>query len=350
MRKPAPSDTSHSDIVVELSGVSKVYRQRLRAAGVREVVSHLLRPRTREIHALKNVDLTVRRGEIVAYAGPNGAGKSTTVKLLSSLLAPDAGRVRCLGLDPVRDRSRYVGRIGVVFGQRTELWWDHPVEASFAWKKTIWGVPDETYVRNLGALGELLGLGEFMQTTTRELSLGQRMRADLALALLHDPELVLLDEPTLGLDVLARRRMLGFLREQNAERGTTIIVTSHDMAELEQLAGRIVMLHRGEVAFDGDFATLRRDAMRERLLEIETDDDRPPQLAGARHRSSESGRHAYAYDGSRVALADLLAQASEQARVLDVETHRPPIDEVVADLYERWQGHAEPGSASATDS
>jgi ABC-2 type transport system ATP-binding protein len=341
MQKQDRSDTSRSDIAVELSGVSKLYRRRVRAAGLRGLFDQLVRPQTVDVHALKQVDLQVMRGEIVAYAGPNGAGKSTTIKLLSSLLVPEEGRVRCLGLDPSRDRRHYVGRIGVVFGQRTELWWDHPLEASFMWKKAIWDVPEATYKRNLGKLSELLGLDELMQTTTRELSLGQRMRGDLALALLHDPELVLLDEPTLGLDVLARRRILAFLREQNAERGTTIIVTSHDMAELEQLAGRIVMLHQGEIAFDGDFATLRRSAMRERLLEIETDQAAPPVLEGARHRSSAAGRHAYAFDSGRVNLADLLTQASAQAQVLDVETHRPPIDEVVADLYEHWQRRGE---------
>ncbi len=343
MERQGRSGTSPSDIAVELRGVSKVYRRRVRAAGARALFEQLVRPKTVEVHALRSVDLEVRRGEIVAYAGPNGAGKSTTIKLLSSLLVPESGTVRCLGLDPSRDRRRYVGRIGVVFGQRTELWWDHPVEASFAWKKAIWDVPDAVFDRNVGVLGELLGLDALMQTTARELSLGQRMRADIALALLHDPELVLLDEPTLGLDVLARRRIIEFLRERNAEQGTTIVVTSHDMAELEQLAGRIVMLHEGEIAFDGDFNTLRREALRERWLEIETDQAAPPVLEGARHRSSAAGRHGYAYDSTRVALADLLAQAGRQAQVLDVETHRPPIDEVVADLYTHWQAPARDG-------
>src|SRR6185437_6459064 len=179
------------------------------------------------------------RGEVVAYAGPNGAGKSTTVKLLSSLLAPDAGTVRVLGMDPVRDRVRYVNRIGVVFGQRTELWWDHPIAASFEWKRVVWNIARPRYERMLKLVRELLGLDDIFLTLARELSLGQRMRADLGLALLHEPELLLLDEPTLGLDVLARRRILSFIKELNRADGVTVVVTSHDMAELEQLAGRI---------------------------------------------------------------------------------------------------------------
>jgi ABC-2 type transport system ATP-binding protein len=329
-------DTSPSDTAVSLRAVRKVYRQRVRSPHLRDLFRNLLRPEVREVEALRGVDLTVRRGEIVAYAGPNGAGKSTTIKLLSSLLAPDAGEVRALGLDPVRDRARYVGRIGVVFGQRTELWWDHPVEASFEWKRVVWDVPRERYERLFGALRELLGLDEVLRQLARELSLGQRMRADLALALLHEPELLLLDEPTLGLDVLARRRILQFLREWNRERGVTVVVTSHDMAELEELAGRIVMLHHGAIAFDGDFPALRRAAGDRRTLVLETPDATAPALDGAVWQRSDDGRHQYAFDAGQTRLAALLEQAATTTQILDAETHRAPIDDVVADLYERW--------------
>jgi len=335
--QPDPRDTSPSDTAVELIGVHKHYRQRQRAGGWRDLIAQLRHPEYRVVEALRGIDLRVRRGEIVAYAGPNGAGKSTTIKLLSSLLAPDAGSVRCLGLDPVRERRRYVGRIGAVFGQRTELWWDHPVRASFAWKRAVWDIDADRYARTLDELTALLDLSELMSTSARELSLGQRMRADLALALLHEPELVLLDEPTLGLDVLARRRILAFLERINRERGITVIVTSHDMAELEQLAGRIVMIHRGEIAFDGDWSALRRDASRHRVLTLETADARVPVIEGALHRGSSGNRHEFVFDGAEVGLAELLARAAPQCEILDVETHRPPIDEVVADLYERWQ-------------
>src|SRR5258708_14037257 len=248
--------TSTTDTVVELSGVWKVYRQRVRSARVSDLWRNLLRPEIRIVEALRGVDLTVRRGEVVAYAGPNGAGKGTTIKLLSGLLAPDRGQVRALHMDPVHDRVQYVGRIGVVFGQRTELWWDHPIAATFEWKRVVWDIPRPRYERMLGLVRELLALDDIFHTMARELSLGQRMRADIALALVHEPELLLLDEPTLGLDVLARRQILGFIRELNRERGVSVVVTSHDMAELQQLAGRIVMLHHGQIAFDGALAEL----------------------------------------------------------------------------------------------
>jgi ABC-2 type transport system ATP-binding protein len=316
--------------------VWKIYRQRVRSARIGDVFRNLLRPEVRIVHALRGIDLTVHRGEVVAYAGPNGAGKSTTIKLLSGLLAPDNGRVSALGMDPVRDRVRYVGRIGVVFGQRTELWWDHPVAATFEWKRVVWDIPRPRYEHMLGLVRELLGLDDILRTMARELSLGQRMRADLGLALVHEPELLLLDEPTLGLDVLARRQILGFIRELNRERGVSVVVTSHDMAELEQLAGRIVMLHHGEIAFDGVFAELRRLVSRRRVLTLETASASAPRLLGADLLTSENSRHAYAFDAATVRLSDLLDQASAQTDVLDVETHRAPIDEVVADLYQRW--------------
>lgn len=338
----AAAASTDRDAVVELRGVWKIYRQRVRSARLSDVLRNLFRPEIRVVQALRGIDLTVRRGEVVAYAGPNGAGKSTTIKLLSGLLAPDRGEVRALRLDPVRDRVRYVGRIGVVFGQRTELWWDHPVAATFEWKRVVWNIPRPRYARMLGVVRELLALDDIFHTMARELSLGQRMRADLALALVHEPELLLLDEPTLGLDVLARRQILGFIRELNRERGVSVVVTSHDMAELEQLAGRIVMLHHGQIAFDGVFAELRRLVTRRRVLTLETASADPPRLDGAELLHSERGRHAYAFDAASVRLSDLLDRAAAQTDVLDVETHRAPIDEVVADLYEHWlaSGHA----------
>jgi viologen exporter family transport system ATP-binding protein len=331
-----PPAISTPDTVVELRSVRKTYRQHVRSARLGDVMRNLLRPQIRVVEALHGIDLTVRRGEIVAYAGPNGAGKSTTIKLLSGLLSPDSGSVRALGMDPVQDRVRYVARIGVVFGQRTELWWDHPVAASFEWKRVVWNIPRARYERMLGLVRELLGLDDIYHTLARELSLGQRMRADLALVLLHEPEILLLDEPTLGLDVLARRRILSFIKELNRERGLSVVVTSHDMAELEQLAGRIVLLHAGQIAFDGVFSDVRRLVTGHRLLTLETASSVPPELRGASLVRTESGRHEFSFDASNVKLADLLEQASTQAEILDVETHRPPIDEVVADLYERW--------------
>jgi len=329
--------TAASDIVVELRGVCKTFRQKQRSERLRDTVRSMFRPPIREVRALQQIDLQIRRGEIVAYAGPNGAGKSTTVKLLSGMLAPDTGTVRSLGMDPVRDRVRYVGKIGVVFGQRTELWMDHPIAASFEWKRVVWDIPRPRYERMRDLVKELLGLGEFFNSLTRELSLGQKMRAELGLALLHEPELLFLDEPTIGLDVLAKRTILGFIKDLNREQRVTVMLTSHDMAELEQLAGRIVMIDHGKIAFDGSFDRLRREVSDQRRLLLETSNGTPPALGGATLVRSEAGRHEYTFDATQTKIAALLEQATGQTQVLDVETHRAPIDEVIADIYRQWQ-------------
>jgi ABC-2 type transport system ATP-binding protein len=337
MPTPDRPATPTSDIAVELRGVVKTYRQRQTSSTVRGAVRSMLRPVAREVHALRGIDLTVGRGEIVAYAGPNGAGKSTTIKLLCGILGPDAGIVSVFGRDPLADRRRHVAEIGVVFGQRTELWHDHPVEATFAWKRVVWDVPGDRYRRMLGELTELLDLGDLLPALARELSLGQRMRAELGLALLHEPRLLLLDEPTIGLDVLGKRRVLAFVKELQASRDVTVLVTSHDMADLEQLAERIVMVDRGAVAFDGDFRALRRAVTSRRRLVLETASPDAPALPHAELVASDDGRHSYLYDPELVDVATLLAAASAVSDVLDLETHRPDIDEVVADLYEHWR-------------
>ena len=335
-RNATPTSAIAGETAVSLRGAWKTYHQKQRSERLGEALRHMFRPVSRPVEALRGVDLTIRRGEIVAYAGPNGAGKSTTIKLLAGLLAPDAGEVRALGFDPSRERARYVARVGVVFGQRTELWWDHPIAASYEWKRVVWDVPRERFERMLGFAREALGVGDYYQSLARELSLGQRMRADLGLARLHEPDLLLLDEPTLGLDVLAKRQILAFLRELNRERGTTVLVTSHDMSDLEQLASRIVFLHRGSIAFDGGFDDLRREVGDRRRLVVETSELAAPALPGAGHEASDGARHTYVYDAARTRVVDLLDAAAAQTTVLDVETQRLPIDDVVADVYERW--------------
>jgi viologen exporter family transport system ATP-binding protein len=324
--------------VVELRGVRKSFQRRLRSATFAGLLTDIAHPRRETITALGGIDLAVEAGEMVAYAGPNGAGKSTTIKLLAGLLAPDSGTVRALGADPVRDRVRYVGKIGVVFGQRTELWWDHPVAASFVWRKAVWNIPDDVYRRSLGFARELLGLDPFWSASARELSLGQRMRADLALALVGEPQILFLDEPTIGLDVLVKQDVLEAIRTLNRERAMTVMITSHDMPDLEQLRARIVLLNEGAIAFDGSFEELRRRLGDRRRLVVETDSASPPALPGATHLGTEGMRHSYAFDATATPIPQLLAAAAERANLVDVETHRAPIEDVIADLYRDWRG------------
>jgi ABC-2 type transport system ATP-binding protein len=338
MRGIAVADTPTSDIAVELRGAWKTYYQRQRPDSVGETFRSILRPKTKKIEALRGVDLLIRRGEIVAYAGPNGAGKSTTIKLMSGLMVPDRGSVIALGMQPAKDRVKYVGRIAVVFGQRTELWWDHSVGASFRWKKATWGIPDDVYEIHRDQLIEQFDLDPIWKTLARELSLGQRMRADLALALLHDPELVLLDEPTLGLDVIARDRMLDWIKHLNTDEGKTILITSHSMSDLERLDARVVMLNNGAIRFDGSFASLRKSVADRRILSVTTDVEVAPILSGAALSKSDGRRHDYAFDASTVSVVALLDELSTACNVTDIQTSTSTIDDVVSEVYRRMSG------------
>ena len=255
MEKPAPRATAPSDTAVELKGVSKYFDQRQHDG---RMIDNLLHPRFKRVAALSEVSFSLRRGEFVAYAGPNGAGKSTTFKLLCGLLAPDGGSLSVLGMNPIKQRIPLMKRVGVLFGNRSELWWDHPVRASFEWKKTVWDIGEDRYRRMMDMVCDLLGVDELMDTFVRELSLGQRMRADLALMLVSEPELVLLDEPTLGLDVLARGDLWAVIRALKGR--VTVILTTHYMEEAQALSDRVGILQEGHLAAVGSPEALKRQA------------------------------------------------------------------------------------------
>jgi ABC-2 type transport system ATP-binding protein len=288
------------------------------------------------VYALNDVSFTLHKGEFCAYAGPNGAGKSTTFKLLSGMLLPQSGQVTALGMSPEVNRIPLMRRTGILFGNRSELWWDHPLRASFEWKRVVWEVPDGAYRENLAMLRELLGLDEIWNSFARELSLGQRMKANLALMLLHSPELVLLDEPTLGLDVLAKRQMIEFLKFINAERGVTILVTSHDMDDLTEMAKRLILINKGTLAFDGDHQKLLQTTGDRRILRV-TVKGEAPRIPGAELIAREDGICEYEYEASGGASSGLFSALAAAEGILDAEIQRLPVERVIADLYVKWQ-------------
>lgn len=328
MRNTAAPVTATADTAVELSHVVKYFDQK-------RPVSLLKREQVR-IYALNDVSFTLQKGEFCAYAGPNGAGKSTTFKLLSGMLKPQSGQVTALGMDPGVNRIPLMKRTGVLFGNRSELWWDHPVRTSFEWKKAVWDIPDAVYDENIDMLKELLGLKDFWNSFARELSLGQRMKANLALKLLHSPELVLLDEPTLGLDVLAKRQMIEFLKRINAERGVTILVTSHDMDDLTEMAKRLILINKGTLAFDGDYRKLMQRTGDKRILRA-TVSDRTPEIRGLTFLSRVDGVCEYEYDALKTPTSELFSALARTPGVEDAEMLRAPIERVIAQLYVEWQ-------------
>lgn len=319
-----------------IDNVCKTYCQWQRSGKAKDIIKNMFHPEKREIHALDHLSLVIRPGEFVAYAGSNGAGKSTTIKLLSGILQPTDGAITVLGMNPAKDRIPLMEHIGVLFGQRTELWWDHPVIASFQWKKQVWNISDEVYEKNLKMIRELLDLDDLLKTFARELSLGQRMRADIGMLLLHSPSVIFLDEPTLGLDVLAKQQMIRFLKRINEECGTTIIVTSHDMDDLEEMAKRIILLDKGKIAFDGSFEQLRNAAGGSSRLSV-TYSGTGRELPGLKLIGTRDGVYDYEFDHQALEIHEILGLLANYPDVTDVEIKKAPIEDIIANLYISWK-------------
>jgi ABC-2 type transport system ATP-binding protein len=287
-----------------------------------------------EVHAVDGVSLSVGAGEMVGYVGPNGAGKSTTVKMLTGILVPSSGRIRVLGLEPSRQRVELAKRIGVVFGQRTQLWWDLPLRDSFELLRHIYRVPEDRYAKNLDAFTSILELGPFLDTPVRQLSLGQRMRGDLAAALLHDPEILFLDEPTIGLDVVAKASIREFLAERNRDRGTTVLLTTHDMDDIERLCRRMLIIDHGHVIYDGDLDTVKRRFGAETVLVVDLVEPGPPlDVAGARVTKVDGPRQWLTFRRDEVTASDLIATVAARAQIRDLALEDPAIEDVVRRIY-----------------
>lgn len=245
--------------MIEMLHVCKTYRVAKRSAGFKEACKQLFHREHEEIHALDDVSFTISDGEIVSYMGPNGAGKSSTIKILSGILVPDSGKCVINGFVPWKDRMKHVARIGVVFGQRSQLWWDIPVIDSFELLRDIYRVDQTHYRKNLDELTALLQLGELLKTPTRQLSLGQRMRCEIAASLIHSPSILFLDEPTIGLDAVSKLAVRDFVKKQNREHGTTVILTTHDMQDIAALAERVILIGKGKILLDGTLDDIRRE-------------------------------------------------------------------------------------------
>ena len=243
--------------MIEMKGISKTYRVRRREAGLGNAVRSLFSQEYTEIPALKSMSFTIPDGQIVGYIGPNGAGKSTTIKILSGILRPDGGMCSVDGLVPWEDRREHVARLGVVFGQRSQLWWDVPVMESFLLLRDIYRVPEGSFRENLERLTGLLDLEDLVRTPARMLSLGQRMRCEIAAALLHGPKVLFLDEPTIGLDAVSKLKVREFILEQNKLCGTAVLLTTHDMQDIDALCSRVLLIGKGQLLLDGDTAQIR---------------------------------------------------------------------------------------------
>jgi ABC-2 type transport system ATP-binding protein len=328
--------------MVEADNLVKVFERPVRVSGRFSALRTLFTRQKEQSRAVNGVSLRVEAGEIVGYLGPNGAGKSTTIKMLTGILVPTSGTASVAGVVPWADRSRNARNIGVVFGQRSQLWWDLPLDESLRLIGKMYDMDDAKYRRNLDMLVDLLDMAPFLATPVRQLSLGQRMRGDLAAAVIYEPPVLFLDEPTVGLDVVARERMRGFIEEINRTRQTTVMLTTHDLDDVERLCKRILIIDQGRVLFDGPTADLKRRYAPHRLVDVTVPADgvealravagSPP--AGVTLGSLDDFRATLVVDPDETPVPVLIADLSARMPLVDLTVREPDMDGIIREIYE----------------
>jgi len=324
--------------LIEAHGLTKAFRRPDKAAGLPGALKQLVRPRFTEVNAVEGVDLSIEAGEAVAYVGPNGAGKSTTVKLLTGIVRPTTGEVRVGGLVPHRDRIANARQIGVLFGQRTQLWWDLPVRESLALLRDMYRIPAGRYQARLAMLDDTLDLGAIMNVVARKLSLGQRMRADLACALIHNPRVLYLDEPTIGLDIAVKDRVRALLKGLRDD-GTTLMLTTHDLGDIEDTCDRIVIIDHGRIVFDGGLAEVKDRYARERSVHLQLGavvsvDELTGCFPAAAVTVGDVDRsYTITFDKSHLTAGQILTTVLPLADIIEVRIDEPTIEDVIRRVY-----------------
>ncbi len=336
------------ETMIEAQGLSKSFHIAKRRPGLLGGLRSVVDPQVRIVKAVHDLWLHIEHGEMIGLIGPNGAGKSTTIKMLTGILQPTGGKVSVAGLSPMRQRKELARRIGVVVGQRSQLWWDLPLIDSLRLLRSLYRVPEERHTANLDRLRSMLALNEFIDTPVRQLSLGQRMRGDLAAALLHDPELLYLDEPTIGLDVVAKARIREFLLAINVEQGVTVLLTTHDMDDIEMLCRRMLIIDHGRKLYDGTVSDIRTRFGGERtliaelnpteLMNLPRDAKDQPIIAhlpaGVRQVAAESPRICLNFERDAIPAHELVAWLGARYPLRDVTFQEPEIEDVIRRIYE----------------
>lgn len=320
--------------IINVDSVSKEYKIRQRKKGALGLVRNIISPESIIKQAVNDISFSIERGELVGFIGPNGAGKSTTIKMMSGILYPTSGNIIIDGLIPYKQRKRYVNKIGVVFGQKTQLWWDLPITDTFELLKYIYNIPDRTYKKNMDIFYDLLGLGEFESQNVRQLSLGQRMRADIAAALIHDPEIVFFDEPTIGLDVVAKEKIREFIRQVNKEKGTTMIFTTHDMQDIEKTCNRIIIIDKGSKIYDGSIESIKRQYGTERSLIVEFSEKYNIDVEGICIIDEGGNKKRFIVEKNGINMQNLISDLTARYQVSDLTIIEPSIECIIREIYE----------------
>lgn len=321
--------------IIEVSDLTKVFRINQKDPGLKGAFKALFRPNYTNKVAVDQISLTVEPGEIVGYIGVNGAGKSTTIKMLTGILAPSAGFVRVMGRDPHRQRVANAREIGVVFGQRTQLWWDLALIESLNLIARIYEVEPARYKQLLDQFAETLELGDLLKVPVRQMSLGQKMRSELAATLIHEPRVVYLDEPTIGLDVMVKERIREFIKQQNREKGTTVVLTTHDLGDIEELCQRVIIIDAGKLIYDGPIATIRNRFGKYRTITFEMAAPAGSLLlpAGTERVAAEPRKLVIRFDRTQTTASQVAAALMNQADVVDFAIAEPDLESIVKQIY-----------------
>lgn len=322
--------------MIELRHIRKEFRVAKRGSGFGQAVKALFHKEYETIHALQDVSFTIGDGEMVGYIGPNGAGKSSTIKIMSGILTPDGGTCRINGRVPWKERTAHAREIGVVFGQRSQLWWDVPAADSFDLIRDIYRIEDDAYRRTLARLTELLDLGELLKTPVRQLSLGQRMRCEIAASLLHSPKILFLDEPTIGLDAVSKIAVRDFIRAINRENGTTVILTTHDMQDIEALTERILLIGRGHILLDGSLSDLKACHSACRTIRVAYEGSRLPAFEQMKILKDRDGHAEIALDTAVLSVPEAISLLSSQVEIRDLSVSGESVEELVVSLYQEF--------------
>lgn len=321
--------------VIEVKNIVKEFKVAKKEKGLKGSIKHIFSPEYEIKRAVNGISFSIEKGEIVAYIGPNGAGKSTTVKMMSGILTPTSGEILINGVSPQKDRKRVVKDLGVVFGQRTQLNWDLRLGESYELLKRIYQINDETYNENLKIMDEILNINELVGTPVRQLSLGQRMRGDLAAAMLHSPSVLFLDEPTIGLDVEAKYAIRKFIKEINRNKGTTVILTTHDLGDIQELCNRIIIINKGKIIEDGSLKELIDRIAPYRHLIVDFYEEQNIAHPQAEITAVKGSRTIYRFEKKDITAALLIEDLSKSAPIKDVSLEEASIDDIISVAYKQ---------------
>ena len=318
---------------IEVNHITKTFKVAKKKSGLKESFKSFFKRDYKLVEAVRDISFSIQKGEIVGYIGPNGAGKSTTIKILSGILTPDSGKCKIGKMIPSKDRKEYVKKIGVVFGQRSQLWWDIPAEDTFDLLKDIYDIPEERYQKVKRELVEKLNLKDIINVPVRQLSLGQKMRCEIAASLLHEPEILFLDEPTIGLDAISKQLVRDFVKRINKEKKTTIILTTHDMTDIEALAKRIILIGKGQVLYDGSLQNLKTNYANKKYITVQTKETLNIKHKGIIEKEKNKNGYKFCIDSKILNISEFLNIISKKVQIEDIEIDNENLDNMIVNLY-----------------